>query len=499
MSVKNITACNNLPLTEVKTVAKKYGIATSGVTKRELCTAIKRRYTIGNPCTLKILKDTDLTIKKHQLNVANFLANDKNRGVVVTHSVGTGKTLTAISSAECLLLSRIITSVIVVTPTSLQNNFKEQMEMYGVTDTLRDKYEFYTIGELVNAIENGNPPRVTNALLIIDEAHNLRTLDGKTFDSIFLLAKKAKKIMLLTATPLINYDYDIINLVSMVTGEPPISRDEFYHILSYKKLATEYLQNIFSFYTKPPDDSNFPAKKIHEIFIPMNHEYEELYNKVEKGHVSRFKDFKGKDITVFYNGVRRASNIIDELSPKTTWIINKMKSEPKGKFVIFSHFLNMGMRPLMEYLDRKKIPYKSITGDTSKQERQNAVNAYNTKAVRILFISKAGSEGLDLKNTNNIIIMESSWNLNSIEQIIGRGVRYKSHEGMPKSKRLVNVYKLMTVKPDEYKNISKILAKNLLLFNGRMLSVDLYLRNYAWLKQQEIIAFYDYLRKFNVN
>ena len=53
--------------------------------------------------------------------------------------------------------------------------------------------------------------------------------------------------------------------------------------------------------------------------------------------------------------------------------------------------------------------------------------------------------------------MESSWNLNFVEQIIGRGVRYKSHESLPEKKRTVTVYKLILVKPDEYKNINKIL------------------------------------------
>ena len=34
-----------------------------------------------------------------------------------------------------------------------------------------------------------------------------------------------------------------------------------------------------------------------------------------------------------------------------------------------------------------------------------------------------------ITNENYIIILESSWNENEIEQIIGRGVRYKSHIG----------------------------------------------------------------------
>ncbi len=65
---------------------------------------------------------------------------------------------------------------------------------------------------------------------------------------------------------------------------------------------------------------------------------------------------------------------------------------------------------------------------------------------------------MDLKNTNYIIIMESAWNENSIEQIIGRGVRYKSHESLSKSKRNVTVYKLYSIKHNKSnKNIDIII------------------------------------------
>ena len=88
--------------------------------------------------------------------------------------------------------------------------------------------------------------------------------------------------------------------------------------------------------------------------------------------------------------------------------------------------------------------------------------------------------------------------MNSIEQIIGRGIRYKSHVNLPESKRKVTVYKLVLVKPEEYKHINKITDNYLLEYKNSMLSVDLYLRNYAWLKQQQIIKFYKLLQKFKI-
>jgi len=136
--------------------------------------------------------------------------------------------------------------------------------------------------------------------------------------------------------------------------------------------------------------------------------------------------------------------------------------------------------------------------DLSISKRQEAVDAYNSNEITILFISKAGSEGLDLKNTSYIIILEPAWNENSIEQIIGRGVRYKSHAGLPSSKKNVIIYKLYLIKPIEYNNLNKIIRNNYLEYKDKILSVDLYLRNYSWLKQQELITFYKLLQKLKI-
>jgi superfamily II DNA or RNA helicase len=500
ISIKNIINCNNINKNKIKNIADKLDI-NSNNTKEELCKSIKKKFNKINPCNIALYDDTKLTIKKHQLNVANHLYN--NRGVIVVHSVGTGKTLTAISTAQCLINDNIIKNVIVVTPTSLQQNFINQMMMYGIdSQDISNNYTFYTIQGIVNAIENNNVVNPTNSLIIIDEAHNLRKINSSRFNIIFKYSKKAYKIMLLTATPLINYKYDIINLISLANAEKPITIDYFNNMINNDndKELHKYINDVFSFYIKDKNnnDPNFPSSKIIEIFLPMNELYHKIYLNVEKGQVSKIPDFKGKNIHVFYNGLRRASNIIDKKSPKVNWIIKKIKLEKKAKFVIFSHFINMGIKPIMNWLDDHNIEYGYVTGDLSIEERQESVDKYNNGDIQILFISKAGSEGLDLKNTTFVIIMEPSWNENSIEQIIGRGVRYKSHDNLPKSKQNVIIYKLFCIKPHEYKNINNITNNYLLDYKEEMLSVDIYLRNYSWLKQQEIISFFNLLNEFKI-
>ena len=500
ISIKNIINCNNINKNKIKNIADKLDI-NSNNTKDELCKLIKKKFNKLNPCNIALYDDTNLVIKKHQLNVANHLYN--NRGVIVVHSVGTGKTLTAISTAQCLLNNDIVKNIIVITPTSLQQNFINQMMMYGIeSEDVSNNYTFYTIQGIVNAIENNSVVSPSKSLIIIDEAHNLRKINSSRFDIIFKYSKKASKIMLLTATPLINYKYDIINLISLANANKPITIDYFNNMINTDndKELHKYINDVFSFYIKDKnnDDPNFPSSKIIEIFLPMNELYHKIYLNVEKGQVSKIPDFKGKNIHVFYNGLRRASNIIDKKSPKVNWIIKKIKLEKKAKFVIFSHFINMGIKPIMDWLDNHNIDYGHVTGDLSIEERQDSVDKYNNGDIKILFISKAGSEGLDLKNTTYVIIMEPSWNENSIEQIIGRGVRYKSHENLPKYKQNVTIYKLYCIKPKEYKNINNITNNYLLEYKDEMLSVDIYLRNYSWLKQQEIISFFNLLNEFKI-
>jgi superfamily II DNA or RNA helicase len=490
--IKFIDNCTNYDIDKIKSVANKLGISSNN-SKKHLCKDITKKYTKLNPCNIILNDDSDLKLKKFQTSASNQLY--KNRGVVVVHSVGTGKTVTSIATAQCLLISSVIEHVIVITPTSLQRNFIDQAIKYGVSQDDIDKYyTFYTIQGIINSIESKSVISPKNALIIIDEAHNLRKIDSIRFNFIYKYSKKATKIMLLTATPLINYPCDIINLVSLVKNEDPLTVDEFDEIIKSKKLLTDYVSNVFSFYSRNTNDGHFfPSKKIHEIYLPMSKKYNDVYEKIEKGHVSKFKKFKGKNVHVFYNGLRRASNTIEDFSPKINWIINFIKNNPNKKIIIFSHFIEMGLFPIIKYLNKNNTAFSHIIGDVTMSDRDIAVTNYNENKVKIMFISKAGSEGLDLKNTSAIILLEPSWNENTIEQIIGRGVRYKSH--LPN--KTVNIYKLYTIKNFENNNIKEITNNNLLSFNKCMLSVDLYLRNYSIIKQKKLDNFDSLLIKFS--
>jgi hypothetical protein len=64
----------------------------------------------------------------------------------------------------------------------------------------------------------------------------------------------------------------------------------------------------------------------------------------------------------------------------------------------------------------------------------------NGEYIRVVLISEAGSEGLDFKNIRQVHILDPWYNMNRIEQVIGRAVRTKSHCDLPLKDRNVEIY-----------------------------------------------------------
>ena len=91
--------------------------------------------------------------------------------------------------------------------------------------------------------------------------------------------------------------------------------------------------------------------------------------------------------------------------------------------------------------------YVMITGDKNYSRTNEAdvrfLNSDDNKdgrKIKVVLISKAAAEGIDFKNIRQIHIMDPWYNMNRIEQIIGRGVRNLSHCALPFEKRNVEIF-----------------------------------------------------------
>lgn len=77
-------------------------------------------------------------------------------------------------------------------------------------------------------------------------------------------------------------------------------------------------------------------------------------------------------------------------------------------------------------------------------EFENRKNIYG-ELIKIMLITKSGSEGISLKNVRQVHILEPFWNDVRIEQVIGRAVRAGSHLALPKQERNVDVFMYVMV------------------------------------------------------
>lgn len=95
--------------------------------------------------------------------------------------------------------------------------------------------------------------------------------------------------------------------------------------------------------------------------------------------------------------------------------------------------------------------YIMITGDKSyspknAEDIKQITRKENAQGenIKVVIISKAGSEGLDFKGIRQVHILEPWYNMNRIEQIIGRAVRQNSHCYLPFQERNVEIYMYAT-------------------------------------------------------
>lgn len=403
------------------------------------------------------------------------------KGAVVFHGVGTGKTITAVISSYYYLKMYPTNRVIVISPSSLLFNFVAGLVQYGL-DKNDNRYSFYTYEKYTR-----NPQIAKNALLIVDEAHNFRTEiisrsieDPQSKSTIETIASSNKrgfqlmkygsdychKIILLTGTPFVNKLYDIENLLSMIDQRKPISEQNYKNVLDNVETIKDYFNFRISHYETNNNDGFFPERRERLEPIYMTQSQEDEYMKMKR---EQFVNQEGEKTVInpFYISERFASNIIDKLhNPKLDYVVKLIKDNPNQKFIVYSGLYDKGITNIEKKLSEANIKVKKITGrqnSIQKEESKLYFNFYNfnnknmfdintldsslhkfiNNEYRILLITKAGSEGVDTINCQNIILFDSQWNDTTSEQIIARAIRFKSHNGLPQKERYVNVIRVM--------------------------------------------------------
>ncbi len=184
--------------------------------------------------------------------------------------------------------------------------------------------------------------------------------------------------------------------------------------------------------------------------------------------------------TNFYQLEKTKSKLFETMymcSPKFVRIIfNILKT--KGTVMIYSNYVEMeGLQLLKVYLeffgfvdidkdsefDKTKLSgdkklskdglrWCEFHGGIEKDVRKLNKEIFNMsdnkygKHCKIIMISPAGAEGINLNNVRQVHIMEPYWNEVRIEQVIGRALRFCQHKDLPLEERKVDVFRYKVVR-----------------------------------------------------
>lgn len=460
-------------------------------------------------------------LQPHQKRVVERIQREDQPGLLVAHGLGSGKTLTSIAAQDALNLPADV-----VVPASLRANFAKELKKHRKGKLKTD------IQSMQNVATKGSVPE--KDMLIVDEAHRARDPASKTYK--VLKKTKAKKRLLLSGTPFYNRPSDISSLINLAAGQNVLPQEQKEFEKKYVALEkvnpgmmarlrgvkpgirtglnpkkAEELGKILQKWVDYHEGSkeNFPEVERQDVKVPMEEKQQEVYDalmgkaplwvryKVQKGLPPTKQE--SQQLNAFLGAVRQVSNTTAPYvtkdkpnDPKIQRAYEELKknldSNPRAKAVVYSNYLGAGLDPYKKRLSDAKIPYGEFTGQMPKAERDELVKQYNAGKIRALLLSSAGGEGLDLKGTRLMQILEPHWNQEKLRQVEGRGIRYKSHEELAPEERKVLVQRyLSTRKP------AGVLQK--LRFSKPGYSVDEYLTQMSAEKNRLNDQFRDLLRK----
>lgn len=409
----------------------------------------------------------------------------ENGAVIAAHMMGSGKTVLAWRAADEVATPKGKTLMVV--PASLVSNMENAKEEFG-----------FKSKPIILSYEKAQKlapelAKVNWDLVAFDEAHRLRNTQTDRVENMRSVIAKAKNVLLLTGTPDYNNPEDIKNLISFATkgkvspeialekreivpsvydrifkGSKPTTVEELHISPEAKKEVEAFVH----FYDPATSDKaqHFPEVLESKVIVPMDAGQESLYKYFErqlpasirhqvKNNLPLLKQDAAK-FSVFANSFRQLSNGVQgfspdpekaPISPKIQVAVERLtqraKEEPKFRAVVYSNYLTSGIEPYKKELAKTGVKAVEVTGGMSKAEKDAAVKAYNTNKAKVMLISSSGGEGLDLKGTRLVQVLEPHFNASKIKQVIGRGSRFKSHSHLPKEDRNVIVEHYLSRKP----------------------------------------------------
>lgn len=409
----------------------------------------------------EVPKDLNATLRDYQVSGFEFFKtlSDYQFGAILADEMGLGKTIQTIA----FLLSNKDKKSIVITPTALIYNWKNELEKFAPTlkvgllhaakserEKILDNIDNYDVILTTYTTYKNDIDKYKNInfdYCIIDEAQNIKNPDAIITKAIKNVNAKVR--FALTGTPIENNLMELWSIFDFIMPGYLYNKSKFKSIFVNNDKNIIELKNLIKSFilrrTKKEVIAELPDKIEQKIIIDLEKEHKRAY----KGYVNlitrKIKENNQDNITVFsYLTKLRQLCLSPELmvknyqgkNSKLDVLINIINDSSDEKILVFSQFTKV-LEVIGKRLNEENISYSYLDGKTSAKDRVKLVEEFNTNNNKVFLISlKAGGTGLNLTSANIVVHFDPWWNPAVEDQASDRAHRIGQ-------KNVVNVIKLI--------------------------------------------------------
>lgn len=441
----------------------------------------KRAELVSEKCTDKNL-DSLLNARLYPYQKEGIRFAIKTGKTIIADEMGLGKTIQAIGCAEFMRKENLISSVLIVCPTSLKYQWKKEIERFTGCQSvviegnhLRRKkmYDDSTFYKIVSYNSICNDVKILRHMstdfMIMDEAQRLKNWNTQVAQAMRRI--HADYMVVLSGTPLENKLQELYSIVQIVNPFLLGPLHEFIadttvlspsgQIIGYKNLNEigERLKGVMIRRRKSDVKLQLPSRMDSIRFVPMTKEQAGMHDEfhsvvsqiVTKWNKTHFLSEKDrKRLLLLLSQMRMVCDstfILDQRSRHDTKIdelmhmVEDMIENGDDKMVVFSQWERM-TRLVCQELEKRGIMYANLNGSVPSEKRKQLMDDFTSNPDCRIFVSTdAGSTGLNLQVASVLVNLDLPWNPAVLEQRIARIYRI----GQTKSVQVFNMVAERTI------------------------------------------------------
>lgn len=447
----------------------------------------------------------------HQVNAALRVISKMGGRAILADEVGLGKTIEAGIVMKELLSRGLVESVLILTPASLVQQWKGELEdKFDETFLTHEDSDFTGFDKhdrIISSIDTAKleeyAAQITSRtwdLLVVDEAHYLKSRTTLRYE----LASKidARYFLALTATPIQNNLRELYNLIHIVRpgllGSAHVFDRRFLADAEGRRLQNvselqDRLREVIIRNRRRDTGLEFPQRHVKTYSAVGNEKEYELHDSIQD-FISTQYDKQGfllqllllqREMTSSPHAladtlrrIQRSGDIVagpelEELCKMAEGMRKSTKADLLVRiakklgtsFIIYTQFRRT-QELLLTKLKKLGIPALPFHGEMTAGRKRTALEEFR-KQGGALVATDSGSEGLNLQFCHVIVNYDLPWNPMRVEQRIGRVHRIGQKEDVI----IINLAVKDTV--EDY--VLKILYEKIRLFEVAIGEMDLIL------------------------